>query len=660
MKKLLPLIFMITCISIVIGLFAFLGSEGLTAGQLSVTKKYKLSEITAETGLPKFINESQFLNLINGKFYSNNIMNNSGIFDNILTKTENDMWVEDSIMEESVAPSANEPAFDSGTSTSGAIDDEDYSQTNVQVEGVDEGDILKTDGKYIYVLTNNYFKIVDVKEDKLICVYHLKDFNYISSMYLKNDQVIFIGTTSHVKPEKYNKKNDFGKPVEDVSETDYYYDYGYNYGNYRQYVCVSIFDISDKTSPKNIRTVEYEGNLLSSRESNGKLILVINKNFGYFYNAKPTVEDILPALIDSKYGTITPKISDIYKAPGEIEPNIMTIAILDIKNESKSETMSILGFGSNVYMNSKSLYIFGNDYDYNSSMTSIVKYSIENGIKYIGNNAVKGWTATQFAYDEYKDNFRIAVTYDNGYTQENGVFVFDKNMNKIGELTGLAKDERIYSVRYMGDTAYIVTFKQIDPLFVIDMTENNPKVLSELKVPGFSTYLHPVGDGLLLGIGTETKDLYSSDSWGSTNKVIGTTRIGLKVSLFDVSDRANPKEIDVSSLVGGENASSEAEYNHRAFVFNANKNIGYFPISVQNTNNKNYYSYVQGFTEIRIENGKLKTTVKAPQNYDEYDYYYGYQNRVCYAQNKLYLFQNERLVQFDIDTLEFIQTIELN
>ena len=326
---------------------------------------------------------------------------------------------------------------------------------------------------------------------------------------------------------------------------------------------------------------------------------------------------------------------------------MMTIAVIDYLNGAKAETVTILGSGSDIYMTAESLYIFGN----RGSDTCVAKYAVDNSVSYVASVTVPGYTATDFSYNEYNGKFRIATTtYTNNGT-ENNVYVYDANLIKTGELTGLAPQERIYSVRFTGDVAYVVTFRQTDPLFVIDMSGENPKVTGELKIPGFSTYLHPVGEGLLLGIGKETQDNEWTDYYG--NKYTSTYTNGLKISLFDVSDPFNPKEIDVENYVGGEYASADVWDNHRAFVFSNVRNDGYFAIDTENGN---------GFVRVTVEKGELTSKTVIPSWLSGYKSYSGYNvssynSRVCYVDDVLYFYQYSRITVYDRNTLEEIALV---
>ncbi len=225
--------------------------------------------------------------------------------------------------------------------------------------------------------------------------------------------------------------------------------------------------------------------------------------------------------------------------------------------------------------------------------TIVHKIAIDDGnLEYKGFGAVPGTVLNQFSMDENGENFRIATTRSQNRTywlrnyniediknqQEsyNNLYVLDNDLKISGRLEGLAEGEKIYSVRFMGNRAYMVTFRQTDPLFVIDLQNpKNPKVLGKLKIPGFSNYLHPYDENHLIGIGKDTKE----NSFG------GVVTSGLKISLFDVSDVANPKE-KAKYILGGKGSDSIALRDHKAVLFDKEKNLLVLPVTLRDYNNE--------------------------------------------------------------------------
>ncbi|MCG2718912.1 MAG: beta-propeller domain-containing protein, partial [Nanoarchaeota archaeon] len=205
--------------------------------------------------------------------------------------------------------------------------------------------------------------------------------------------------------------------------------------------------------------------------------------------------------------------------------------------------------------------------------TIIHKIAIDKGdIEYVAKGEISGYLLNQFSMDEYDGNLRLATTTDIWTSRENkeynNVYVLDEDMELIGSLEEIAPDERIYSTRFIGDRLYMVTYKRIDPLFVIDLSDaKNPSVLGELKIPGFSDYLHPYDENHIIGIGKETAD----------NEFGGTSIKGVKLALFDVSDVSKPKQVDMYEI-GTSGTDSEALNEHKAFLFDKEKNLLVIPV----------------------------------------------------------------------------------
>jgi uncharacterized secreted protein with C-terminal beta-propeller domain len=185
--------------------------------------------------------------------------------------------------------------------------------------------------------------------------------------------------------------------------------------------------------------------------------------------------------------------------------------------------------------------------------------------------------------DEYENHFRIATTSGfvsrAAYTSSNNVFVLDSNMTIVGSLKNLALGERIYSARFMGERCYLVTFKKVDPLFTIDVSiPNNPHVLGKLKIPGYSDYLHPYDENHLIGIGKETVESQEGNfAWFQ----------GVKISLFDVEDVKNPKEVS-KYIIGDRGTDSPVLRDHHALLFDSRNNLLVLPILEAKIINEKY------------------------------------------------------------------------
>ncbi|MFA5635635.1 MAG: beta-propeller domain-containing protein, partial [Anaerovoracaceae bacterium] len=338
-----------------------------------------------------------------------------------------------------------------------------------------------------------------------------------------------------------------------------------------------------------------------------------------------------------------------------VDPGYIILSAIDITDNSRTEVEAITAFGSTVYMNESALYLASTSYEGNTDVTNITKFRIDGmNIGYAGSGKVKGHLLNQFSMDEFEGNLRVATTvWDEG----NNLFVLDGSLNIIGSVTGLAKGETIYSVRFMGDKGYVVTFRTMDPLFVFDLSNPTaPRVTGELKMPGFSNYLHPIGDDLILGIGMETRELIERDSTGKET-VVGFRQGGLKISLFDVADMGKPKE--VTNLVIGESGSySEALYNHKAVMVDAASQQIVFDAFIakeKDWNNSNQGALVISYKGKDI-NRKGFLKYEEPEVYGKY---IPYGRRAAYIGDTLYYIQDGIINAFDYNSLEKTGTLVL-
>jgi uncharacterized secreted protein with C-terminal beta-propeller domain len=228
--------------------------------------------------------------------------------------------------------------------------------------------------------------------------------------------------------------------------------------------------------------------------------------------------------------------------------------------------------------------------------------------------------------DESGNRFRITTTTESfsrsGSLSSNNVYVLDDNLNQVGSLTKIAPDERIYSARFMGDKLFLVTFKQVDPFFVIDLSADTPKILGALKIPGFSNYLQPYDKDHIIGIGRDTKE----NQWG------GVQTNGVKISMFDVSDFNNPKETD-TIVIGDSGTDSEILYNHKALLLDKEKNIMSIPIK------SNY--------RILFEADSQATEIYQQKNWNGF-YVYGFENNQFVERGKIahYIWENNYNVPY--------------
>lgn len=536
----------------------------------------------------------------------------------------------------------------------------EYSKTNTQENGVDEADIVKTDGNYIYYLANGKLTITSVEENlKNVANIEFKDENYNpSELFVKENKLILIGT-------KYERGE--VNPLQDgfkVRERDSYYQTYYN-----NYTVIEVYDITNKEKPELFRTVEVEGYYISSRMVGSNIYLIANKAINSYlcknYEIDKLNEDVfkiqyLDSTVDNEKKCMD--FSDICYIPEMDTANYLNVVSFDVDNNEKANINSYLGAGEEIYSSEKNLYVtkskFVRDEDMegNKRTTEIYKFNLIDGkCKFQKTGAVPGLILNQFSMSEDGEYFRIATTDNSSWEQENNtnnLYVLNSDLEIVGKLEGLAKGEKIYSVRFMGDRAYMVTFVETDPLFVIDLSiPTDPKVLGELKIPGYSKYLHPYDETHLIGFGENTEVV----NYGYGDRVITN---GMKMALFDVTDPNNPQEM-YSVDIGEKGTSSELLYNHKSLLFSKEKDIIAFPISRTEDNYKVEFrgAIVYG---LNLEKG---FTLKGEISHNESDYeLYHSSNRIeriIYIGDTLFTLSENEIKATDMNSMEELNHIDL-
>lgn len=557
-------------------------------------------------------------------------------FENLYAMLEKRVEKEENfIIEESVSA-------DSVVTNSATGSKEEFSKTNVQVEGVDEADIVKTDGNFIYYLTNSELTITDVNNVKLASKVEFdnKEFSP-QEIFLKDNKIVVIGITNR----KVEKKN--------IANTEEYYPTN------ETYTTAKIYNIEDRTNPKLERTIELEGYYLSSRMIGDNVYLISNKNIyaylcNYYKATQLDEEEFKPKYVDTATGESIKSINFdcIYYIPEFEDTNYLNIAAFNITNNEPASINSYLGAGNQMYASSTNLYITKTKYNYDDETdinTEIYKFNLKDATcTFSKTGEVPGSVLNQFSMDENNGYFRIATTDSTSWDSEsntNNLYVLNENLEIVGKVEGLAPGERIYSVRFMGNRAYMVTFVQTDPLFVIDLSDpTNPTVLGELKIPGYSTYLHPYDENHLIGFGENTKVV----NYGYGDQVVTD---GMKIALFDVTDPNNPTEM-YSVNIGEEGTYSELLNNHKALLFSKEKNIIAFPISITG---EDYEVTFQGAIVygLSLENGfEEKGRITNIEN--DINKYYPRNSiqRIIYINDTLYTLSRNLIKATDINTME--------
>lgn len=492
--------------------------------------------------------------------------------------------------------------------------DDSFSETNTQVAGVDEADIIKTDGRYLFYHNNLDALTKDDKHDayvktKSIAVIDLEDpenikvlphilikdyiegdYNFtLKEMYLSDGKLTVIFSIH------YNSLPD-GEIYPSDSRTG-----------------VLVFDVSNPKNPKLLRYYTQDGTYETSRRIGDYVYVISNTSPSNFDG---NAESVIPKVYDSsasrEYECIPTK--NIYICNKDVR-SFAVIGAVNISNPKEdANVISALTSCDILYSSVSSIYIMSNQYDnpFNSEhdiSTYIYKCDIKkNNITPVASAWVKGHMLNQFSADEYEGYLRIATT----SFKSNSLTILDQKLNQVSQIDGLAEGEQIYSVRFTGDTGYVVTFRLVDPLFSFDLSDpKNPKLTGELKIPGFSEYLHPYSEDIMIGVGQnadENNGLYQ----------------GLKLSLFDVSDSTSPQEI-YSLPLGNRGSYSEVETNHKAFAYYPDKDIFGIPATIytfpddgqQHHPSEHAPFSHQGFYIISLNDGKELKVEKIIQQLDE-------------------------------------------
>jgi len=463
----------------------------------------------------------------------------------------------------------------------------DYSGTNTQEEGVDEADIVETDGEYLYVLSGGRLLIVDAWPAQQISVGDPIDIEgAAAAMYLHNDRLTVLSSSS---PQWWLQPMDLR--VLDFAG-------GHNYWRHDPHVNVTVFDVSDPTAVEIVEETHLDGSLVSSRMIDDRLYLIL-RNDGildgpvwaldeqtgeYTYEAEAAyrqrladlLADWMPeytSVIDGPDGQVeqTGSLvvgSNVFIPDDKSGQEILSVVAFDVADDEvgPSTSTTVAGVTGQVYASTESLYIVSASHSWRpvfgildaANLSHIYKFDLTaDDVPLSATGTVPGHVLNSFSMDEEDGTFRIATNEWAG-ERSNNVFVLEQRgeeLQVVGSLMNLALTERIYSARFMGDTAYLVTFRQVDPLFAIDLSDPTaPVVAGELKIPGYSAYLHPLGEDHLMGFGRDADDT-------------GRVR-GMQLSLFDVSDLTNPVRRDVYLFEDQDWwENSEALYDHHAFSF---------------------------------------------------------------------------------------------
>ena len=573
------------------------------------------------------------------------------------------------------ADNAGSIGIDSASSTessSSSSNTKDYSTTNIQVENVDEADIVKTDGDYIYSISEDNVIITDVKDPKqpkVVATIKSEDDDIPEDIILYKDKLVVISTKGNQTQRYYynNRMNTVVKIYNITSREKPVLTKSYEmYEPYYTSRCID--NVLYVISSGNLRK-EDDKIVVGYNEDNMEKEMSIDK-IKYLKDVKTTKQTLISTVdlnnetADIKLDSYLMNISNAY-----VSENAIYLLNQKYNNDSKIPIKLLFGF--------KGVFGLEDYYEMDSESgyyTEIYKFDIKENVEYKAKTKVKGKTINQYSLDEKDNHLRIAL-YDNDGSR---VAIFDEDLKQIGISDNVAKGEKMYSSRFIGDKVYFVTYKTMDPLFVMDLSnETKPKVLGKLKIPGYSTYLHPYDENHIIGIGMETKEIINRNSNG---KVISTTAkvVGMKMALFDVSNVNSPVQIS-SVVIGDSRTTSAILTNPKALLFSKEKSLIAIPVNnysqdFEVTSSNNYETMINNYTKyskpynaegyfvynINVQDGfKLKGVITHEKTNATYYYSNSKLLRGLYIDNNLYTVSETMIKVNELDSLKAVGELKL-
>lgn len=557
-------------------------------------------------------------------------------------------------------------------SSSSSSNTKDYSTTNIQVENVDEADIVKTDGDYIYSISEDNVIITDAKDPKqpkVVATIQSEDDDIPEDIILYKDKLVVISTKGNQTQRYYynNRMNTVVKIYNITSREKPVLTKSYEmYEPYYTSRCID--NVLYVISSGNLRKEDDEI-VVGYNEDNMEKEMSIDK-IKYLKDVKTTKQTLISTVdlnnetADIKLDSYLMNISNAY-----VSENAIYLLNQKYNNDSKIPIKLLFGF--------KGVFGLEDYYEMDSESgyyTEIYKFDIKENVEYKAKTKVKGKTINQYSLDEKDNHLRIAL-YDNDGSR---VAIFDEDLKQIGISDNVAKGEKMYSSRFIGDKVYFVTYKTIDPLFVMDLSnEAKPKVLGKLKIPGYSTYLHPYDENHIIGIGMETKEIINRNSNG---KVISTTAkvVGMKMALFDVSNVNSPVQIS-SVVIGDSRTISAILTNPKALLFSKEKSLIAIPVNnysqdFEVTSSNNYETMINNYTKyskpynaegyfvynINVQDGfKLKGVITHEKTNATYYYSNSKLLRGLYIDNNLYTVSETMIKVNELDSLKAVGELKL-
>jgi len=507
-----------------------------------------------------------------------------------------------------------------------------HSTTNIQVAGVDEADIVKTDGEYLYVVSSNNVYILKAyppKQAKVLSKITLNE-TYNVNIYVNGDKLAVLG--NHFAP------------------IGIYYTYAGE-------AFIKVYNISDKTSPILTRNLSLNGTLSGSRMIGNYVYATVNQ-LAVQSNNNKTDFVILPKISTGDTVKQVQAIEIRYINIPDVSYYFTTVIAVNIINDVQEPTYETFLTGStacmyvsqsNMYLAvpNTSIWLLSAEISGTQDKTFIYRVKLdEQKIVCEAEGSVSGYVLNQFSMDEYNGFFRIATTKWTNDGSKNNLYILNMSLNIVGELElkGLRLRERIYSARFMSDRCYLVTFEQVDPFFVIDISiPTEPKELGRLKIPGFSGYLHPYDKNYIIGIGKQGSNL--------------------KLSLFNVTDVTSPIEAVPPYIVDADWSDSTVLTDHKAFLFDKSKQLLALPVSISFMDSqyytKNYWQGAYVFNITLSDGFVLRGNVTHQEN-SVGGWESGYRvKRALYIENVLYTMSDKKIKMNNLEDLALLEEIEL-
>ncbi len=537
------------------------------------------------------------------------------------------------------------PEIDDGSAKSAEIQ---FSSTNVQVTGVDEMDTVKADGKgYLYTLSNNtiyILKAYPVSAAGIVSKIVLTDC-YPLGFFVNGDRLAILATEYFATPMI---KLQYMPSYWQTTETRTF---------------ARVYDIQDRANPQLVRDFVFTGSYFNSRMI-GEYVYFLVSQSAYVFNDEVTLPRIYS---NSAMKTIEPQeISYINGSANYYQ--FSTFVAMNVQNETEAPKYMTLMLGGtcSMYVSLSNMYITSRQ----SENTTIYRLRIQGAnVTAEAKGEVPGYELNQFSMDENGDYFRIVtqtqILASQGqipaWSQQTGLYVLDMSLIIVGNLTELGVGENLHSTRFMGNRCYLVTFMKTDPFFVIDLTEpTSPRVLGELKIPGYSDYLHPYDENHIIGVGKNAADSGSEFfAWYQ----------GVKIALFDVTDPTNPQLMS-NYVIGDRGTDTPVLYDHKAFLFDKVKNLLALPIALAEIEDSTYVSPSTYGTQIWQGEYVFNVTLADgivfrggithgwnSSNADAYDYIV---QRALYFEDTLCTVSNKKIMISDLNTLAELKAIDLS